>query len=106
MELYLETFDIPSLLEDVSAMVQLSVQKNSNTLEVRCPPDLGAMRADITKVRQALFNLLSNASKFTKEGKITLEAARETSSSAGDWIIFRVSDTGIGMTPEQAGTRL
>jgi len=101
MELYLETFDIPNLLEDVSTTVQLLVQKNSNALEVRCPANLGAMRADMTKVRQSLFNLLSNASKFTKNGKITLEAAREISPTKGDWIVFRVSDTGIGMTPEQ-----
>ena len=101
MELYLETFDIPNLLEDVSATVQLLVQKNSNVLEVRCPANLGAMRADMTKVRQSLFNLLSNASKFTKNGKITLEAAREISPMNRDWIVFRVSDTGIGMTPEQ-----
>src|SRR5438105_9073355 len=101
MELYLETFDIPNLLEDVSTTVQLLVQKNSNALEVRCPANLGAMRADMTKVRQSLFNLLSNASKFTKNGKITLEAAREISPTDGDWIVFRVSDTGIGMTPEQ-----
>ena len=101
MELYLETFDIPNLLEDVSTTVQLLVQKNSNTLEVRCPANLGAMRADMTKVRQSLFNLLSNASKFTKNGKITLEAAREISPTKPDWIVFRVSDTGIGMTTEQ-----
>ena len=101
MELYLETFDIPNLLEDISTTVQLLVQKNSNVLEVRCPANLGAMRADMTKVRQSLFNLLSNASKFTKNGKITLEAAREISPTKSDWIVFRVSDTGIGMTPEQ-----
>ncbi len=101
MELYLETFDIPNLLEEISATVQLLVQKNSNTIEVLCPSNLGAMRADMTKVRQALFNLLSNASKFTNHGKITLEAAREVSPSNGHWIVFRVSDTGIGMTPEQ-----
>jgi signal transduction histidine kinase/CheY-like chemotaxis protein len=101
MELYLETFDISNLLEEVSTTVQLLVQKNSNVLEVRCPADLGAMRADMTKVRQSLFNLLSNASKFTKNGKITLEAARENLPTKGDWIVFRVSDTGIGMTPEQ-----
>ena len=101
MELYLETFDISNLLEDVSNTVQLLVQKNSNVLEVRCPANLGAMRADMTKVRQSLFNLLSNASKFTKNGKITLEAARENSPTKSDWIVFRVSDTGIGMTPEQ-----
>src|SRR5437773_445662 len=69
--------------------------------ELRCPANLGAMRADMTKVRQSLFNLLSNASKFTTNGKITLEAARENSPMKGDWIVFRVSDTGIGMTPEQ-----
>jgi signal transduction histidine kinase/CheY-like chemotaxis protein len=101
MELYLETFDVPNLLEDVSTTVQLLVQRNSNVLEVRCPANLGAMRADMTKVRQSLFNLLSNASKFTQNGKITLEAAREISPTQGDWIVFRVSDTGIGMTPEQ-----
>lgn len=101
MELYLETFDIPTLVEDVRATAQLLAQKNSNMIEVRCPADLGAMKADMTKVRQTLFNLLSNASKFTENGKITLEVARETASSNGDWIIFRVSDTGIGMTPEQ-----
>src|SRR5439155_1653042 len=101
MELYLETFDIPNLLEDISTTVQLLVQKNSNVLEVRCPANLGAMRADMTKVRQSLFNLLSNASKFTTNGKITLEAAREISPMNGDWIVFRVSDTGIGMTREQ-----
>ncbi|MBA2585826.1 MAG: response regulator [Chthoniobacterales bacterium] len=101
MDLYLETFDIPALLEDVSTTVQLLAQKNSNTIEVRCPSDLGAMRADMTKVRQTLFNLLSNASKFTHNGKITLAAAREVGSNNGDWIIFRVSDTGIGMTREE-----
>jgi signal transduction histidine kinase/CheY-like chemotaxis protein len=101
MEIYLETFDISNLLEDVATTVQLLVQKNSNVLEVRSPPNLGAMSADMTKVRQSLFNLLSNATKFTKNGKITLEAARENSPTQGDSIVFRVSDTGIGMTPEQ-----
>jgi signal transduction histidine kinase/DNA-binding response OmpR family regulator len=101
MELYLETFDIPSMIEEVCATVQPLAQKNANTIEVRCPADLGAMRADLTKVRQALFNLLSNASKFTKNGKIMIEAAREIPSNNGQWIIFRVSDTGIGMTPDQ-----
>jgi len=60
------------------------------------------MRADLTKVRQALFNLLSNACKFTTEGTITLEVVRDTVDGAA-WLTFRVSDTGIGMTPEQMG---
>src|SRR5205085_4139582 len=62
--------------------------------------NFGTMHADLTKTRQSLFNLLSNAAKFTKEGRISLHVFRETM-DARDWICFRVSDTGIGMTPEQ-----
>jgi signal transduction histidine kinase/CheY-like chemotaxis protein len=103
MELYLETFDVKTMLEDVVSTTRLLVQKKSNKLEVKMSPELGAMRADMTKVRQALFNLLSNASKFTERGTITLHAERETRSSEGDWIVLRVQDTGIGMTREQLG---
>ena len=102
MELYLETFDLKTMLEDVVATTRLLVQKKSNTLVVHIPPELGAMRADLTKVRQALFNLLSNASKFTERGTITLTAARETSRDR-EWIVLQVKDTGIGMTREQLG---
>jgi len=73
------------------------VEKNANTLVVSCPDDLGSMHADLTKVRQALFNLLSNASKFTDHGTITLSVQRESD----DRLTFAVSDTGIGMTEEQ-----
>jgi signal transduction histidine kinase len=100
MTLFSEEFDVAKLVHEVEAMVQPLVAKNVNRLDVACPPDIGHMRADQTKVRQALFNLLSNASKFTEEGTIRLEAKR---TSAPDQIIFRVSDTGIGMTPEQLG---
>src|SRR5438876_10321758 len=79
MELYLETFDIPNLLEDISTTVQLLVQKNSNVLEVRCPANLGGMSADMTKVRRSLFHLLRDASRFTKQGKIAVEAVRQIS---------------------------
>jgi signal transduction histidine kinase len=58
------------------------------------------MHADLTKVRQCLFNLLSNAAKFSHQGMITLEADRQAG-EGGEWIAFRVTDTGIGMTPEQ-----
>jgi signal transduction histidine kinase len=78
--------------------VQPLVEKNANTLVVECPDGLGTMRADLTKVRQALFNLLSNAAKFTDHGTISLAAQRES-----DWISFAVTDTGIGMTEEQLG---
>ena len=65
-------------------------------MAVTCADSLGAMRADLTKVRQILFNLLSNASKFTQQGHITLAVTRRA-----DWIHFRVTDTGIGMSSEQ-----
>ena len=102
MELYLETFDLKTMLDDVVATTRLLVQKKSNTLAVHIPPGLGTMRADLTKVRQALFNLLSNASKFTERGTITLTATRETNSDR-EWIVLQVKDTGIGMTREQLG---
>ena len=101
MDLYLETFDVASMVEDTGAVVQPLVLQNGNELRVHCPEDIGPMRADLTKVRQALFNLLSNASKFTKKGTIELDVAREKSAGGEDRITFAVSDTGIGMTPEQ-----
>jgi GAF domain-containing protein/DNA-binding response OmpR family regulator len=100
MELYLETFPVPTLIQDIAAAIQPLAAKNGNRLEVRCDAAAGAMRADLTKVRQALFNLLSNACKFTDHGIVSLTAAREPA-GGGDWVTFRVSDTGIGMTPEQ-----
>jgi CheY-like chemotaxis protein len=78
------------------------VEKNGNTLEVTLAPDVSLMRADLTKVRQILFNLIRNAAKFTKQGQIRLDARHETISDV-DWMVFKVSDSGIGMTPEQLG---
>ncbi|MBI3326235.1 MAG: GAF domain-containing protein, partial [Nitrospinae bacterium] len=92
MDLYLETFDLSSMLDDVATTVQPLVEKNANTLVVQRPNTLGSMRADLTKVRQSLFNLLSNASKFTTQGTISLAVAREAMDD-GDWVTFRVSDT-------------
>jgi PAS domain S-box-containing protein len=96
MDLYLEDFDIAAMVGDVSGTVQALMGKKNNTLVVDCPSDIGPMHADMTKVRQSLLNLLSNAAKFTTDGTITLEARRED-----DWRLFTVRDTGIGMTPEQ-----
>jgi signal transduction histidine kinase/CheY-like chemotaxis protein len=100
MDLYLETFDLATMLRDVETTIQPLGEKNANTLMVHRPNNLGAMRADLTKVRQNLFNLLSNACKFTQRGTISLEVSRESVDGL-DWVTFRVSDTGIGMTPEQ-----
>jgi signal transduction histidine kinase len=99
MDLFVETFDLRRLVDDVEAVVRPLVEKNGNTLMIESPDDLGSMQADQTKVRQTLFNLLSNAAKFTDHGTISLTVEREP----GDWLTFAVSDTGIGMTEEQLG---
>ncbi|GMR14300.1 MAG: hypothetical protein BMS9Abin29_2549 [Gemmatimonadota bacterium] len=100
MELYLETFDVAALLEEVSSTVRPLVEKNGNTLEVRCGGDAGEMHADLTRMRQSLLNLLSNASKFTDRGTLSIEVAVEQGSS-GDTMLFMVTDSGIGMSEEQ-----
>jgi signal transduction histidine kinase/DNA-binding response OmpR family regulator len=100
MELFLESFDVAGMINEVASTLRPLVDKNANTLQVHLAPDLGAMHADLTKVRQSLFNLLSNASKFTEKGTITLDAEPVVRDGAR-WIAFRVADTGIGMTPEQ-----
>jgi len=100
MDLFLEDFEIRPLIDDVTSTIQPLVDKNQNALIVSCHDDVGTMRADVTKVRQGLFNLLSNACKFTTEGRITLKVSRLDKDGA-EWLHFTVSDTGIGMTPEQ-----
>jgi signal transduction histidine kinase len=102
MELHLETFDIASMLREVVTAIQALVEEKANTLEVRSALELGTMRADLSKVRQSLFNLLSNACKFTERGRITLTVSHASDALLpADWITFRISDTGIGITPEQ-----
>ncbi len=100
MSLYLEEFDINRLVQEVAATVQPLVTKNANTLVVECPEEIGRMTADVTKVRQTLFNLLSNACKFTERGTIRLRVS-PFSAPHGPTLNFTVIDTGIGMTPEQ-----
>jgi PAS domain S-box-containing protein len=102
MTVYLETFDVRAMVEDVVSTIQPLVEKNSNALIASCSPAVASMHADVTKVRQGLFNLLSNACKFTQEGRITLKVARDSRDGV-EWLRFSVSDTGIGMTPEQIG---
>jgi PAS domain S-box-containing protein len=98
LELVLETFDVPTMIRDVVTTIEPLAQKNANRLRVRCPDDVGTMLADLTKVRQSLFNLLSNACKFTESGTVRLDVTREEREVS--WLTFRVADTGIGMTPE------
>ena len=100
MDLYLENVEIVAMIQEVIATVKPLIEKNANSLQVHSADGLGQMRSDVTKVRQMLFNLLSNASKFTERGTITLRVGREIV-NGGEWISFSVSDTGIGMTAEQ-----
>ena len=84
-----EEFDVGRMLTEVRATIEPLVAKNGNRLEVDAAPDLGTMRSDQTKVRQTLFNLLSNANKFTEKGTLTLEVTRAAEGSR-DWVAFRV----------------
>ncbi|MBA2244477.1 MAG: hypothetical protein H0W11_05950 [Gemmatimonadetes bacterium] len=101
IELHIEECLLEDLLREVTASVAPLLEKKSNRLDVPVAPGLGIIRTDQTRLRQILLNLLSNAGKFTEQGTITLSAEREVDASGAEWILFRVSDTGIGMTPEQ-----
>ncbi|MGI4977926.1 MAG: response regulator [Janthinobacterium lividum] len=124
MTSFAEEFDVATLVREVASTVDSLVRQKNNTLVLDLGEEggaggdggpaapLGAMRTDAVKTRQCLFNLLSNASKFTEGGTITLSVRRERSlpgdapaaadtPAAGDWMMLRVADTGIGMTPEQ-----
>jgi signal transduction histidine kinase len=100
MELDLESFDVKQMVGELISTIDAVVRKNGNALTVTFEDNLGAMRADLTKTRQILFNLLSNAAKFTSDGEVSLHVARPTIADA-EWIEFVVTDTGIGVTEEQ-----
>jgi len=100
MQLYVERFKVRPVIDEVTNTLQPLIEKNNNRLELDCDKDLGEIAADQTKTRQILFNLLSNACKFTKEGKIRLEARRRKGED-GEWMQFQVQDTGIGMSLEE-----
>jgi signal transduction histidine kinase/CheY-like chemotaxis protein len=102
MVVYPELFEVGTMIKEVVSTIHPLVEKNKNQLEVSVPGDIGSMRSDLTKVRQTLFNLLSNASKFTDKGVLKLNVARSTRAGV-DWLKFDVTDSGIGMTPEQLG---
>jgi signal transduction histidine kinase/ActR/RegA family two-component response regulator len=100
MEIDPAGFRVAPLIEEIVATIQPLVEQNGNTLVVRCDERPGSMYSDMTKVRQVLLNLFSNAAKFTEHGTITLKVSRERIDDS-EWVCFKVADTGIGMTPEQ-----
>ncbi|MDB6170504.1 MAG: domain S-box [Verrucomicrobia bacterium] len=101
MDVYAETFDVGTMVREVTATIAPVVEKNGNHFEVSMSGDLGTMQSDLTKLRQSLFNLLGNAGKFTKEGRVSLQVTKETVDGR-EFMLFRVSDTGVGMTREQS----
>jgi signal transduction histidine kinase len=118
MTINLEEFNLARLIYDTVATIQPLVEKNGNTLKITCPDNLGTIISDPTRVRQCLFNLLSNAAKFTSNGIITFEVGRSDRhsdecqadvlasiltavSGYPSLVVFRVTDTGIGIPLEQ-----
>jgi GAF domain-containing protein len=102
MDLHLETFPVVPVIKDVAKTIEPMATKNGNRLVIDCPADLGTIHADQTRFRQSLLNLASNANKFTEKGTVTI-AAHQGQEKGRDWITLAVTDTGIGMTPQQMG---
>ena len=103
MEVFPEDFEVEIMVRDVASTVTSLVEKKGNILALDLGAGLGRMRSDLTKVKQMLLNLLSNASKFTESGTITLSAVRRPLVDGAERIAFEVRDSGIGMTDEQIG---
>ena len=102
IELFVEELDVAAVVRDVESTIRPLVERSHSSFDVACPVDVGAMQADLTRVRQILFNMVSNAAKFTQHGHVRLEVV-PVRAEGREWIEFSVADTGIGMTPEQLG---
>ena len=100
MELHLEQFALAPLIESVVKTVEPLAAKNLNKITARCDTTIGKLHADQMRLRQALLNLMSNANKFTERGTIAVDA-RQLQENSRDWVSIAVTDTGIGMAPEQ-----
>ena len=100
MDIHLETFDVADMIDTVLSTVGPMIAKNGNQISISCPPSIGFIHADLTKIRQILLNLLSNAAKFTDKGSIRLSVSKLMQGSTQS-IQFLIADTGIGMTQGQ-----
>jgi adenylate cyclase len=100
LDVYLENVVVAQLVEEVQTIIEPLARRNGNRLEIACSPDMDELHTDRTKLKQSIINLLSNASKFTSNGVVRLDA-RRTQRGAAPFVSFAISDTGIGMTPEQ-----
>jgi signal transduction histidine kinase len=102
MELQLEDFALPPLMDSVVKTIEPLAAKNANRVIVNCAGEIGTLHSDQMRLRQALLNLMSNANKFTERGTITVHA-RQAQDNGRDWVTIAVADTGIGMTADQMG---
>ena len=98
--LYPETFDVATVLGDVVATIEPLAEQNGNRLTVDMPPEGPEVHIDLTRFRQSLLNLVGNACKFTRDGEVRV-AVRSEPAGPVDWLVVNVSDTGIGISPEQ-----
>ena len=101
MDVSIENFDLEKMIINVKTILSPLVEKNNNEFNVSYSDDIGSMESDETKIRQALYNLLSNAAKFTKNGKVEINVSMQVINKQ-EWIRIDVTDNGIGMTPEQS----
>ncbi|GMR08159.1 MAG: hypothetical protein BMS9Abin26_1164 [Gammaproteobacteria bacterium] len=100
MEVFIEQFNIKSLVDDITSVIWPLARTNNNSINIKCADDVETMESDRTKIKQSLFNLMSNACKFTRDGRVSLSVRKESTDGC-DWIIFDVSDTGIGIAEDQ-----
>ncbi len=102
MLVHVEEFSVPALVDEVLSAVRPGIERNRNALRLELDPAAGMMRSDSLKVRQCLINLLTNAGKFTQNGAVTLQVKRQLVNGRA-WLLFAVTDTGIGIAPEHVG---
>lgn len=100
MEVFNETFSICSTVQEAITTIKPLMEQKQNLLVINCDQKMGEMHGDLTKVRQIMYNLLSNAAKFTENGRITVDVSKRRD-KVGEWAVFRIQDTGIGISEEQ-----
>jgi signal transduction histidine kinase len=101
LQLEMQVFDVSMILDEINETIQPLASQNSNTFTLNVAPDLSSVHADCTRLKQCLFNLLSNACKFTQAGEVDLSIAQELSHDQ-EFVVFRVADTGVGLSDDQA----
>ncbi len=100
MEIFAEDFDVCEMIGELSHSAEPLMKKNHNTLRIKCAPGLGEAHSDLMKLRQCILNLLSNAAKFTQDGEVVLDA-RSEATNGREWLVFGVTDSGIGMSADE-----